>query len=260
MAFITGSRPWYDIMAEQEMANETRLVRMTPAEWMLEGRSIIRNWRGDLRGAIKYLDGVDARRAAFPVAPQVVVYAPRTTFDVEYGLWRDMVNEPAKYGDDIIEWLALDEKLSAGSGRWRLGAYWCAVEKQEAEREEERKARERYQRRNDAATVIAAAVRGHQARTKQVFRDCCMCLSHRTSPLKTLVGMMCRGCSEQGPYTEATGPLADPWSEFRADYIDLAPPAPCQWCRAPLTDGQTGDHCDQDCLISDMKDLYRARY
>ena len=168
----------------------------------------------------------------------------KTQFDIEFGLWRDMVENPAMYGDSIVEWLELNETLTKGSGRWRLGAYWLKVaDEEEQKTDEEQEAwraiystvakkaalegmRRWFQRdiaamkkRIHTATVgLQAVVRGHQARVRQPFRDCCMCLSHRISPLKADVGYMCRGCAEQGPYTEETGPLADPWAEFRADY------------------------------------------
>lgn len=246
-------RNWCDIMAEQEEAKTTRLLRMNAAEWQAEGRRIIRTWKGDLRQCITYLDEMDARRAAFAqpqvAAAPVVVRRPKTEFELDFAIWKDMIEEPAKYGDDIIEWLELDAKLTRGSGRWRLAAFWLQQEAVEAEKEEARKAFEEQQRKVEAATVIQAAVRGHIARSKQTFRDCCMCLSHRISPLVTDVGRMCRGCAEQGPYTEETGPVADPWSEFRADYVDPVPkpvaPTLCRYCETALADGR--DFCDAIC-------------
>lgn len=251
-------RNWCDIMAEQEQAKTTRLLRMTPEEWRLECRRVISTWNGDLRNAINYLDEMDAKRAAFArpraaaatVAP-VVVRRPKTEFELDFAVWKDMIEEPAKYGDDIVEWLELDAKLARGSGRWRLAAFWLQQEAIEAEKEEQRKAWEDHQRKVKAVTVIQAAVRGHQTRSKQTFRDCCMCLSHRISPLKTDVGMMCRGCAEQGPYTDETGPLADPWEWFRADYVDLAPVAKdfdgmCRYCGV-LPAAWQEEFCDDIC-------------
>jgi hypothetical protein len=183
------------------------------------------------------------------VAQPRIVETPRqrTEFEIDFAIWKDMMDEPSKYGDDIIEWLELNEKLSNGAGRWRIGAYWYAIEA--VKEQEETKARAEWRsiftpiakqaahecgrrwiardikalkrRVYLATTAFQALVRGHQARTKMQFRDCCMCLSHRICPLQTDVGMMCRECAAQGPYDEETGPLADPWSEFRADYVDL---------------------------------------
>jgi hypothetical protein len=166
----------------------------------------------------------------------------RSTFDVEFALWKNMIEEPSRYGDDIADWLELNDKLSRGSGRWRLGAYWASIEVAQDAAEAELQAPWRnlftriakqaaddcmrrwcerdvanfVARLRNAIVTIQSATRGHQTRSKQPFRDCCMCLSHCISPLETDVGRMCHGCAQQGPYTDETGPLPDPWSEFRA--------------------------------------------
>lgn len=308
MMTSTSNCSWFDIVAEEEHRMATRLLRITAAEWKEEGNRILRAWRGrDIRPCLAYLDRVDRQRAAYaaevarPVP--VVVRHPRTEFDVDFAIWKDMIEEPAKYGDDICEWLALDAKLTTGSGRWRVGAYWIELQAAEDAKAEalvapwrnlysqiakeaavagerawvnrdikrhvarfraETLARET--RRHDAATVIATAVRGHQVRNKATFRDCCMCLSHRISPLKTDVGMMCRGCAEQGPYEDETGPLSDGWNWFRAEAVDMAPgarfllayyPEPCRWCQAPLDEGQTDGYCDGDCRYSFNKETWK---
>lgn len=200
----------------------------------------------------------------------------RSEFEVDFAIWKDMVEEPSKYGDDIIEWLELNEKLTKGAGRWRLAAYWLQIEREQEKEETESRAvwREafapiakqaamecgrRWVKRDIAAlkrkvylatTGFQALVRGHQARSRAQFRDCCMCLSHVISPLKTDVGFMCRACAEQGPYDEETGPIADPWSEFRADFVD--PQAPrkakvemCRYCESSIPAGQ--GFCDTIC-------------
>jgi len=202
----------------------------------------------------------------------------RTDFEIDFAIWKDMVEEPEKYGDDIYDWLALHETLMRGAGRWRLGAYEYAIQAREeaAIAEEqvewraaftpiakqaaalgmkkwcERDVKAFIAKLRTAVVTIQAAVRGHQARSKLPFRDCCLCLSHRVCPLETDVGMMCRGCAEQGPYTEETGPLADPWSEFRGDSVDLtlrAPPPPlrlCAYCESTLP-ADAHAYCDTIC-------------
>ena len=106
-------------------------------------------------------------------------------------------------------------------------------------------------RRRNALLLIQAVVRGHLVRSRVTFRDCCMCLSHRISPLKTDVGMMCSECAEQGPHEDITGPVADPWNWFRADFTDdrkrqrLA----CKTCEsAPATDCVLGVWYCQGCV------------
>jgi hypothetical protein len=256
MEVFTNVRWWSDIMAEEEQRQAERLLRMTAAEWKEEGTRMIRTFRGrDVRPLMAYLNRVDRDRDAFAKKKaEVVVRRRPTAFDIDFALWRDMVEEPWKFGDDICDWLALDEKLSSGPGRWRLEAYWAelqAVEDAKAEalvapwralytkcakqaaiagdrawvqRDIKRhvaRFRAEALARTRAATRIQAAVRGHLARAASPFQDCCMCLSHRICPLKTGAGMMCRSCQEQGPYEDITGPIADEWNWFRAEGVDL---------------------------------------
>jgi hypothetical protein len=51
-----------------------------------------------------------------------------------------------------------------------------------------------------------------------------MCLSHTICPFRTDAGLICRECQEQGPYVDITGPLSDPWAEFRGDTEPYTPP------------------------------------
>jgi hypothetical protein len=287
---VVDDREWYSIIVEQEAAWQMRLLRMSAAEWRAEQTRMLRAWRGrDIRPCLAEIERIDRERMAF-AAPRaagagrpprpVPVVAPRrrTEFDLDFAIWKDMIEEPAKYGDDICEWLELNEKLSCGAGRWRLAAYWLEKEAEEKAKEEAlvapwkalysecaKEAAVAGERRwiqsdikrfvnriRNAAVTIQAAVRGYQARSKQPFRDCCMCLSHRICPLQTDVGMMCRACAEQGPYDEETGPVADPWSEFRADFVDLAPGANaeeywfyCGFCETATKDG--AGFCDEHC-------------
>ena len=158
-------------------------------------------------------------------------------------VWRDMVEEPEKYGDDIVEWLELDAKLRSSPGFWRIEAYWlekvAAQDNAIAEAQSPwrviyakvateaawagarawavRDIKRHVARLRKAVVTIQAAVRGHQARTRMNFRDCCMCLAHTVCPLLTDVGMMCRKCGEDGPHSDLTG-CNDPWDTFRGDF------------------------------------------
>ena len=173
-------------------------------------------------------------------------------------LYADMADEPWKYGDeDMFAWLDLDDRLRETPER---AAYW----KDREDREQAEQAREeaKYQvdrkrlavlasaaakagmkrwverdirnivkRFKGSATKIQALVRGYQTRCKNPHLDCCMCLSHRISPLKTEVGYMCRGCAELGPYEDLVE--GDPWNWHRAV------PSDCAWCAT--------DKCDYTC-------------
>jgi hypothetical protein len=163
-------------------------------------------------------------------------------------LYRDMADEPWKYSDeDMFAWLELDKALRAGPYRAQVESYWQGRDAlQQAERarvEKERQAemnarramfklvanetaRVAMKRRIErdikrivnrfktSATKIQALVRGYQARSKNPHLDCCMCLSHRISPVKTDVGFMCRDCETMGPYEEIVE--NDPWNWHRA--------------------------------------------
>jgi hypothetical protein len=294
--FVNDTRSWYDIIVEQEAREEARLLSMSAADWRAEGTRILRTWRGKtIQPCIDYLNRIERMRATVNSRPAVTAPAavrPRTEFDLDFAIWKDMIEEPAKYGDDICEWLALNEKLTQGSGRWRLNAYWLQVEAEQKAKEEalvapwrtlyssiakeaafagerawiRRDIKRLVDRVRNSVVKIQAAVRGHLVRTKQPFRDCCMCLSHRVCPLKTDAGMMCRECARQGPYEDITGPLDDGWNWFRADFVDLAPaavgfdpsflPPTCGWCFATLEDGQPS-FCDRDCEFSYMKESWK---
>jgi hypothetical protein len=170
-------------------------------------------------------------------------------------LYADMADEPWKYGDDILEWEDMDNQLRAGPENDQVVSYWQdrAAREQVArfERDFEQAAAQKMWRSRftpiakqvakvcakrwvqrdinrhvarirNAAVTIQAAVRGYQARCKDARQDCCMCLAHRISPLKTSVGYMCRDCAELGPYEDLVE--KDPWNWHRADYV-----CPCRY-------------------------------
>jgi hypothetical protein len=240
---------WYDMMVAEEQHQTMRIVRMTPTEWKAEIQHLLRTAHGKTHRVLNYIRAMEVERMASAVAATPAPVAlPESNPDMR--MWRDMVEEPEKYGDDIGEWLELDAKLRAAPGRWRIDAYWLEkeMEMEQAEMEAQAPWRDIYSvaarqaaaagmnawvardikrhvaRFKKAILSIQAAVRGHQVRTKLNFLDCCMCLSHRICPLETDVGMMCRDCAEQGPHEDITGPVADPWNWFRADYVDQTLP------------------------------------
>lgn len=203
-------------------------------------------------------------------------------------LYTDMADEPWKYGDeDMFAWLELDEQLRAGSDRAAVEAYWADREvleqaelarkalaaeadrkmwmftfkliakeaaKVSAKRWVERDIKSIVARFRNAATKIQALVRGYQARCKDAHQDCCMCLSHRISSLKTTVGYMCRDCAQLGPYEDLVE--EDPWNWHRAEYVDEAPNhevyQPCVWCNHEfITPLWNGDYCSYECEWKD---------
>lgn len=241
MLFAGVTRWWSDIIAEEEENSRV----MTVVEWRNEVNKMLRAApRGQIVNVLASIMKMDKLRAAPAVEVKVL---PKTQEEVDWSLWQDMVDEPEKYGDDIIEWLELDESLRAGPKRWRVEAFWHRkVQEMEAvEKEAQAPWRAIYSRAakeaavagdrawvirdvkrhlarfHGAARCIQAAVRGHQVRSRLAHLNCCMCLAHRICPLRTDVGMMCRECARQGPYTDITGPVADEWNWFRAEYVDM---------------------------------------
>jgi hypothetical protein len=172
-------------------------------------------------------------------------------------LYQDMADEPGKYGDDIFGWSALepnrefaesywslrqereqDDETRANAGniaeqnRWRkiytkiahqAGALgikrWINLDIKRIKAEVKASiAKKNKDKANKiSATKLQALVRGYQARCKNVHLDCCMCLSHSISPLKTDVGYMCRACAVDGPHVDIV--RDDPWSWYRAEFI-----------------------------------------
>ena len=238
---------WFDIVEAEEM----RVIQMTGAQWKEEQKRMIRTWHGrDMRQCLAEIKRIEGDRIAYATRPAVpaVTRPQKTQVQLDFDLWREMVEEPAKFGADICEWLELDAKLRQSPGRWRLEAYWLQRQQEDEAKEEalvapwkalyaqvakeaafagERRWIQRDIKRitgriRKAIVTIQAAIRGHVTRNRLPFRDCCMCLSHRICPLRTDVGMMCRECAAQGPYTDITGPLDDGWNWFRAEYTDLS--------------------------------------
>jgi hypothetical protein len=202
-------------------------------------------------------------------------------------LYEDMADEPWKYSDeDMIEWSEMDDTLRAGPERAEVEAYWAhRVIRDQAEerREEERYTQERVRTRRafmpimkEAARVamkrrvgrditrhvkrivgsiikIQATFRGYRDRCGNPHLDCCMCLSHRISPLKTSVGYMCRECAALGPYEDRVD--EDPWNWHRAEYVDEAPYAvqgvACVWCTKDMPLGCWDDYCSYECEQQD---------
>ena len=237
------------------------------------GNPAVTNW-GDMMTGMY----CNSRSTAAPVT---------STKSCALRLYEDMADEPWKYEDDMLSvWEPLDEKLRAGPERADVESYWQsrdAREKAEQARKDERYRAEMDARRvvlrlivkevakiamkrwidhdikaivkrfKGSATKIQTMVRGYQARCKNPHLDCCMCLSHCISPLKTNVGYMCRDCAEQGPYEDLVE--NDPWNWHRAEYVDEAPNhqlyVPCNWCNKDFYDLWNGDYCSYECEWKD---------
>lgn len=159
-----------------------------------------------------YAEGLDAVYEPEPV----YVEKQYTGFNV----WKDMADEPWKYGNDMQVWLDLDDELRQAPGHWRLEGYWTQKEIVMNWKQLEELLWKAWQecevRREKAATRIQALWRGHMDRNRTPWRDCCMCLAHHVSPIHTDVGYMCSDCSSDGPHSDLIG-MEDPWDWFRSE-------------------------------------------
>lgn len=243
------------------------------------GRPAVLNWDnealrpwGDL--ALE-LDGT-----APPQTPSIE-HVEITDLERAFRVYRDMADEPAKYGDDIHEWLELDESLRASRKNWSVERYWSdreeAIENKIKEEQKTwrsvftpvaretalvagkrriakdiRKTRAMF---NNAAIRIQALVRGYQVRCANPCLDCCMCLAHCFAPLKTDVGFMCRECAKQGPYAEIVED--DPWNWFRSDYIDVTSQCDEERCICGAPAELPTRFCSHECYVEFMDDTYR---
>lgn len=122
---------------------------------------------------------------------------PRAKQDLQFRLWRDMITESAKYGDDMDQLQDIEERLK--------NTYWSPevqrhYEKQallEKVRELVEQFKVEYEQKKNAAIRIQALYRGHRCRNSVQcrFRDCCHCLAHTICPLQ--VGWrywVCKDC------------------------------------------------------------------
>ena len=178
----------------------------------------------------------------------------------------DFCDEPWKYGDEIINhwdsivanpemeeyWRNRDAMAMKPVPNFTPIAKECA--KEGAKRWVERDIRKHVARITNAIVKIQKTYRGYKSRCNDPHHDCCMCLSHVFSPLRTAAGYMCRDCAEMGPHEEIFP--NDPMNWHRTDYVDEAPNRNpyqcCAWCvREYIAPLWNGDYCSYECEWKD---------
>jgi hypothetical protein len=174
---------WYDMMSNEE----DRLLALSLEDWtavrvtLMKTRPAFATRIDHLRRDLWYAR--KDRRTVTPDVPQMRYY-------------RDIADEPWKYGDDAFEqWLLLDNDLPKYPGRWRVDAYWTL-------REEESRTQTEFEAKMDAATKIQALVRGHQQRTRTDWMDCSECLGHGVAPYEVEGRNVCRSCYDTLGWSE----------------------------------------------------------
>lgn len=191
--------PWGDYFYETEQAQKMLYVQMPEAQWAQGVQDHLASHPTSL-AVRRWIGRMEVARAGY-AAMQASARIPATLSDsteVDFRVWKDMIEEPWKYGDDIVEWLELDAKVCAGPKRWRTGAFWQEKEDEYVAKEWGRvqdllaKAALQQQqwheealavaeaRRNHLATRIQALWRGYSTRCRQSWRDCSQCLTHGT--------------------------------------------------------------------------------
>jgi hypothetical protein len=190
LALGNMTKPWGDMLYEDEQNRKLAFLRMPRAEWLACVNAYFNRLRGNgsaLISALAWFQQMEAERVAFQAPP-----VPEPAVDEQarnWRVWQDMVEEPWKYGSDIGEWLELDEELRRGPKRWRVDAYWNAKVREMEVKEQE-----------DAATKIQAAWRGHNLRYVLGPRFNCACCLKRElcwTPWEDRMHWLCVECARE---------------------------------------------------------------
>lgn len=171
---------WGDWMLEVDNRKKNYYLDLPTEQWEAGVKTYLRNYKGDLRSAVAWVERVQTQRAA-RAKPEVVKREPLSELDLTFNVWKDMVEEPWKYGDnDWEEWLEMDAQLWRSSKRWRLAAFW-----------------QKRQDENDLALVtrIQAAWKGHALRNSHPQLNCGKCLAHTPCRYKDNGVYLCYDCA-----------------------------------------------------------------
>ena len=208
---------WGDMMLDEDR----KVLTMTNADWWVYLREYINTYqpRRDVIKAMIWVDKVDKMRARLQCCTDVCRALPDPEEDM-YRLWLNMVSEPEKYGDDIVDVLEMEKKLMLTSKRWRVAAYWSRAQYALNDAEEEAQ-----------ATKIQAAWRGHQVRDTQEKLNCGFCLARKISPCYYNGNWICYDCVD-----DADQMFYD--SAADADWV------PCECCGTDIHASHEGDYRD----------------
>ena len=163
--------PWGDMLYEEQQNRKTAILRMPEPEWLACVNAYFTTLKGNgsaLISALAWANEMSGRRAEFQSPKPATMGQPMPDEERNWRVWKDMVEEPEKYGSDIGEWTALDEEVRRGPKRWRVAAHWYGKVREFEESEY-----------SPAATKIQSVWRGHVARSLLAHRfTCARCLAH----------------------------------------------------------------------------------
>jgi len=171
LSLAYANKPWGDMLYEEQQNRKTAFLRMPEPEWLACVNAYFTTLKGNgpaLISALAWASEMSGRRAEFQSPKPATMGQPMPDEERNWRVWKDMVEEPEKYGSDTAEWFALDEELRRGPKRWRVDAYWYGKVREFEESEY-----------SPAATKIQSLWRGHVARSLLAHRfTCARCLSH----------------------------------------------------------------------------------
>jgi len=174
---------WGNFVFEREYAQKMRYLEMSDDQWQqgVAGHLEAHPHNYAVRQWVARTEAARAERKR-QTSQRITVETPDSD-ELTFRVWKDMIENPCMYGNDIVEWLTLDEEVMRGPKRWRAGAFWQIREDEETIKVE-----------NAMATRIQAAWRGYSTRVTQVWRDCAHCLKHGICVEKIGDEHVCRCC------------------------------------------------------------------
>lgn len=186
---------WGDWMVEEDNMRRDYFLNLSDEEWKVVVERHLAAHKDNVRPALAWVERVQRTRVARAEARAMdALCQKKTALDITFGAWKDMIEEPWRYGDnDWAEWLEMDYQLRNSPKRWRVDAFW--QKKQDEADEESRKAfiqmlvDAKTHFDNRMATRIQAAWRGHQLRDTHPQLNCSRCLAHKPAEYRCTGGV-----------------------------------------------------------------------
>lgn len=193
MTNITATLPtmWGDLIYESDVQQDARFVNMSENEWKALVKRHLASCQ-DLKRAMAWIEHIESKRIKTTEEEE-----PEPEYAADLRLFRDMIMEPSKYGDDIDMVLDIEQKLLNGPARWRVAAAWAEDENRPEFMEPAP--------RDLAIRRIQALVRGVLARKNAPSMDCSNCLAHAPSYPTPSGKKVCDECLHEGEWLQCQG-------------------------------------------------------
>lgn len=113
-------RNWADMI----ISDENKYITMWEGDWYQIASNHIKTSKFP-QAALSWVQMIERDRANYVRDRAPFPMAHRKPDPLNYSLWKDMIDEPAKYGDEVLEVLELEDKLMrAARTRQRVLDYW----------------------------------------------------------------------------------------------------------------------------------------